>query len=469
MNRLLHRPTEKNVPQPAPLELSIDWESAQAGKCTHSLPGGQPSPTLAQALHSNLLCRPLNSRDRIREALLLIFCDPVPRESRRLWLLTGRQWSQALYWLDVSGLALYFLDRVVECGLEDMVPPRVLARLRQNLSDNTDRTSEMIAESNAIQRSFQNAGISWVTLKGFSLWPVSVPRLELRSQLDLDFLVAEDHAPHARRLVEDRGYRLHAISGRSWEFKAGEMPRASLKDLYRATPHRSVELHIEPASAKCSLLEKTEQLCLRGVSIPVLAPEDLFLGQGLHLFKHLCSESSRASHMLEFRRHVMARSQDADFWNRLRSLAEADPRAPQALGVATQWITRVMGSFAPEAFTSWTVDRLPSPVRLWIEVYGRRIVFSGFPGTKLYLLLQQELTRAGALAGARSVRQALVPRKLPPPIAPATLDESLRTWIRRHWRQFRFVLSRLRFHVVEDLRYWYESYRWNRLRKRVGA
>ncbi len=429
--------------------------------------GSQPFPTLVQALHSNLLCRPLNSRCRIREALLLIFCDPIPRESRRLWLLTGRQWSQALYWLDVSGLALYFLDRVVECGLEDMVPPRVLARLRQNLSDNTDRTSEMIAESNAIQRSFQDAGISWVTLKGFSLWPVSVPRLELRSQLDLDFLVAENHARRARRIVEDRGYRLHAISGRSWEFKAGEMPRASLKDLYRATPHRSLELHIEPASAQRSLLEKTEWLCLRGVSIPVLAPENLFLGQGMHLFKHLCGESSRASHLLEFRRHVMARSQDADFWDRLRSLAETDPRAPQALGVATQWITRVMGSFAPEAFTSWTVDRLPSPVRLWIEVYGRQIAFFGFPGTKLYLLLQQELTGEGAPAGARSVRQALVPRKLPLPIAPATPGESLSTRIRRHRRQFRFVLSRLRFHVVEDLRYLLESYRWKRLRKRM--
>ena len=82
-----------------------------------------------------------------------------------------------------------------------MVPQRVLARLQQDLADNTLRTMQMITEANAIHTRFQDAGISYATLKGFTLWPDSVPRLELRSQLDLDFLVAECAAspPHPRR------------------------------------------------------------------------------------------------------------------------------------------------------------------------------------------------------------------------------------------------------------------------------
>ena len=222
------------MPQPASLKLDLQWDQAETR--VESAPGG-PLPAgrqLSSAMASRLLSHPrsrsMSGQEKIREALLLIFCDPVPRECSRLWVLSDGQWNQALEWLDVSGLALYFLDRIIQQHLQEMVPRRVLARLQQNLAENTWRTSQMIAEANTIHVRFQNAGLSYATLKGFSLWPDSVPRLELRSQLDLDFLVAEESAPEARRILEERGYRLHAISGRSWEFKAGEMPRASLKD-----------------------------------------------------------------------------------------------------------------------------------------------------------------------------------------------------------------------------------------------
>jgi hypothetical protein len=464
--------TEINVPQPAPLDLDNKWEPAQAEMRADSVSSSpylarwQPSP-FASVEQSYAWRRSLSGQKKVREALLLSFCDPIPRECSRLWLLSDAQWTQALEWLDISGLALYFLDRVIEQKLQDMIPRRVLGRLQQNLEDNTRRTTQMIGEANAIHAGFQNAGLSYATLKGFSLWPVSVPRLELRSQLDLDFLVAENDAPEARRILETRGYRLHAISGRSWEFKAGEMPRPSLKNLYKATPHRSAELHIEPALAERPLLARTERRCLQGVWFPVLAAEELFLGQGLHLFKHLCSEFSRAAHMLEFRSHVTARRHDAGFWARLHTLAEADSRAQLALGVATLWITHLMGEFAPQAFTSRTVTRVPDSVRLWIEVYGRQTLLAGFPGTKLYLLLQQEIARAGA-GGGRPARQALVPRRLPPPIALPVANESLGSRMRRHWRQLLYILRRLRFHVVEDLRYLYEARQWKRLLRSAG-
>ncbi len=54
-----------------------------------------------------------------------------------------------------------------------------------------------------------------------------------------------------------------------------------------------------------------------------------------------------------------------------------------------------MGEFAPEALTYWTVDRMPVAARLWVKLYGHHVVFAGFPGSKLYLLLQKELQEAG--------------------------------------------------------------------------
>jgi len=413
-----------------------------------------------QRLHTNPEDYPLSRAQQLREAVLLTFCDPMPAECERLQNLSGREWRSLLTWLDTSGTALYFLDRLTELGRCEMLPLEVLARLQQNLLDNTERTGGMIAESNAIHLSFQNAGLSYAALKGFSLWPVSVPKPELRSQLDLDFLISARCAPEARRILEARGFRLKAISGRSWEFKTSEPGKASLESLYKSTPHRSVELHLEADDlGPDSLLARTEKLCFHDVCMPVLHPVDLFLGQGLHLYKHVCEEFWRSAHLIEFRRHVLARYHDAAFWQELRKLAEGNLRASVGLGVITLLTSHTMGDFAPEGLTCWTVDRLPVRIRLWVERYGRRSAVASHPGGKLYLLLQQELERAG-LRSKRSLRQALLPNRLPPAIALGSANETLRARLVRRARQTYFTLLRLRFHLVEGLRYLWESTRW---------
>jgi Uncharacterised nucleotidyltransferase len=397
---------------------------------------------------------------QLREAVLLSFCDPTPDACTRLSTVSQTEWPRLLRWLDTSGLALYFLHRMAELEQTGILPRAVHARLQQNLSDNAARTESMIAELSAIHREFQRAALSFAMLKGFSLWPSSVPRPELRSQLDLDFLVAEESAPQARLILEARGYHLRAISGRSWEFKKNETPGTTLKDLYKDVPCRSVELHIEGGlDSRSSLLARAEIFRFRDLHLPVLSSVDLFIGQGLHAFKHVCSEFSRTAHLLEFRRHVLSRRDDAGFWSTLRSRAEEDQKTVIALGVITLLITQVMGEFAPKSFTTWTVDPLPSCVRLWVRRYGTQAAFASFPGNKLYLLLQKELTTAGSPA-QRSLRQALLPFSLPPLIVHAQPGETLLARLRRYRAQISFILFRLRFHVVEGFRYLRESLRW---------
>jgi hypothetical protein len=318
----------------------------------------------------------------------------------------------------------------------------------------------MIAELFAIHRQFQRAALRYVVLKGVSLWPSSVPRPELRSQLDLDFMVAEESAHEARRILEGRGYHLRAISGGSWEFKNDGTPARSLKDLYKDVTFRSVELHIEASTNEgSSVLARAEMRHFGEIDMPVLSSVDLFLGQGLHAFKHVCSEFSRTAHLLEFRRHAIARYGDATFWSELQARAGENPRAAIALGVITLLITNVMGRFAPTPFTCWTVDRLPVSARLWVQLYGERIVFASAPGSKLYLLLQKELATSG-IPAKRSLRQALLPLSLPPLIVHAKPNETLWTRLLRYRTQARFIFFRLRFHIVEGLRYSRESLRW---------
>jgi hypothetical protein len=135
----------------------------------------QPSATLASG--------PLHGEQLTRRNVLTIFCDPSPCEYLRLLPRTEREWRKLLHWLDLSGLALYFLDRLSELDLCGLLPAAVLDRLQLNLIDNTQRTRSMITESIAIQRDFQKANLTYVNLKGLSLCPHSVPKLELRSAI----------------------------------------------------------------------------------------------------------------------------------------------------------------------------------------------------------------------------------------------------------------------------------------------
>ncbi len=404
---------------------------------------------------------------QLREAVLMAFCNPVGPEFERLLHLSFKEWEELLPWLDTSGLALYFLDRLEEAGLQNTAPPWVVARLRNNLVDNTQRFQEMRAESTAIQRSFQKAELSYAVLKGFSLWPTSVPKLELRSQLDIDFLIADENVDEARRILENVGYRLQAQNAKNLDFKANEGRTNSLKDLYKAGRTRSAELHREHAVAgRPSILTRTQTVSFDGIEMPVLAPVDLFLGQGLHLFKHICLPSLRAAHIIEFRRHVIARYEDLAFWHQLERHVAGHAQTRIQLGVAILFITRVMGPFAPGALTCWTADQVPSGAKLWVDLYARRAALAASPGSKLYLLLVKELESSG-ISPKRPQSQILVPLRLPPFIVYVGPNETLAAHINRYYRQFGFLAFRLRFHIQEGIRYLYESFLWRQCRNGV--
>ena len=411
--------------------------------------------------------RPLTREESIREAVLLSFCDPLPDQCLQLLQLSIREWMGQLEWLDISGLALYFLDRMVELQMCGLLPAQLIARLHQNLIDNTLRTAGMIAESVAIQQELQRANLSYAVLKGASLSPDSVPRLEFRHQFDLDFLVAEESILVAQQILERRGYHLHAMSVKTWEFKIHERPGVPLSDIYKDLPGRSVELHIDTNySGRAQMLSRTENREFHGIRMPVLSPVDLFVGQGMHAYKDICNEYSRPSHLLEFRRHVIARRDDIAFWEELRTVTQDDQRVTMGLGVVVQLITQVMGVFAPEQLTSWTVHRLPLSVVSWTEIYGRRAIFKKFPGNKLYLLLQRELESVG-IPAKRQVWSLLLPLRLPPTIVKSTAHESLSLRGRRYRLQLHQILSRLRFHIVEGIRYASEARRWQQHKNRV--
>lgn len=434
-----------------------------------SVSTGTHALAAASRLGANRTPGSLAREQSIRETVLRIFSNRFRDESLLLSDLSKREWRRLQTWLDISGMALYLYDRLAELGRCDVLPALVADRLQQNQVDNTERTRGMIAESVTLQQEFQRSGLSYAVMKGLSLCPESVPRPELRHQFDLDYLVAEESVAEARGILERRGYRLYAVSGKSWEFKKSEMPHLSLKDFYKDQPGRAVELHVETiADGKPSRLDRVVHREICGMRMPVLSPVDLFLGQGLHAFKDVCSAFSRTAHLLEFYRHVLSRRNDDAFWRQLRSAAENDRRAALGIGIVTDLLTTVMHGFAPEVLLDWTVDVLPASMQLWVKLYGGRSIFAEHPGTKLYLLLQEQIELAGVPA-RRPVGTSLLPRRLPPVVIRPLPRETLATRMARHYLQLCFILARARFHLVEGLRYVRESGRWRRQVERLSS
>jgi hypothetical protein len=407
-----------------------------------------------------------NRTSRLKEAVIASFREPAPEVAERLGAFSVRDWEKALFWLDASGFALYLLDRLTALGLQHLLPEPLLARLQQNLHDNRARTTALFEEAVTVSYAFQRKQISFALLKGVTLVPVSVPDSSLRYQWDLDFLIAEKDAMVVQEILQDFGYTLHAVSGETWEFKAGVSGMPDISNIYKVRPYRSLELHLLPAAGNNGSSEGQDRLAraelrrIRGETLTTLSPEDLFVQQALHLFKHICSEYTRASWVLEYWRHVLARRDDAAFWRDVKSIAENEPQADVSIGAVTLLATQFFGEFAPEELKRWTVDRLSPAVRLWIETYGRRALLTEFPGSKLYLILQQQLhVDRGA---DQAARRLLFPIHMPPKITHGEIGKGLLSRLMSYRAQSDFIFVRLRFHVVEGLRYVVESSRWQR-------
>ena len=149
---------------------------------------------------------------QVVEAVVATFRDSAEQSAQRLSALKARDWQRSYHWLDASGMALYFLDKVESLHTESALPAATLERLRGNLADNRQRSSNMLVEFASLNQSFQRAGLVYANLKGFTLSPESCPRPELRCQLDLDFLIDGTQLDLGQRILSKTGYELWAAT-----------------------------------------------------------------------------------------------------------------------------------------------------------------------------------------------------------------------------------------------------------------
>lgn len=403
---------------------------------------------------------------QLAEAVIATFKEaPAEVHYDRLIAFDYPAWVGIYSWLDASGLAIYFLDRIHTLQLAAAIPDRVLHRLEDNATDNRARSISMLEEFVSINIEFQAAGLSYVNLKGFTLVPDACSDAALRCQLDLDFLIVRNDVLRCENILERQGYVLTGIGENVREFKAGSGRLPSMQNLYKENPQKSVEIHIsESLEQNIHRPLKMEPSRHRsqswqGLEFPVLSACDKFVWLALHLFKHLQSEWTRASWVLEYANFIHFHRENKPLWLEVKEHLSNNPEVKTAVGLGTLLTNRIFGiPHLPETL-AWSVMESPRLSRLWVERYGNRVLFAPFPGTKLYLLLQEVLS-ADEGTKPSEIWNRLLPLRRPSKVTVDVNDAV------PHLEQARaeliYFLFRLRFHITQSFSYLIEASRWKK-------
>jgi hypothetical protein len=384
-----------------------------------------------------------------------------------------REWRRVMKWLDCSGLALYFLQKLEKNKMHGAVPAHVLQELKCRQCKNRQRMTVIRSRFNSINREFSRAGIEYVVEKGFSLLPEYCPDESLRIQSDLDYLVPLDSQGAATRILIEQGYSFKKRHGQESVFWIPAKEPLSSAEQYDVNMPCVIELHVTiwdenrflvPLQVPqiTSAQAKTRQW--RDCNFPALPEPQIFLHQILHLFQHVITGKVRLCHFFEMAYFLNQSVGMTSFWTEIERLC-SDVVFREILGLVSAMALTVFPGGRAAIITRCT-NELNPVARLWIENYSRSWLIEGageairfFSSAKLVLFLQELYILDVKRASLRL--RSMIPlsglRRLTEPMTVSA------THSKRRWRNYALMLSRVFYHIGSNFRYLYEVQHWCRI------
>jgi hypothetical protein len=388
-----------------------------------------------------------------------------------------REWDRALAWLDLSGLAIYFHERIRSVNGLHALPEHVREQLEKRRADNRLRNEAIVHEFKTLIGAFEQAGVKYAVLKGISLLPDYCPEMEFRTQYDHDVFVAPESLNAARRVLESAGFdaRIEENGESPLIYRRAESEiRFSQKSdaLYSPRLGRSIDLHQTlweegeeriHVSLSDDFLERGQLRCWEGISFRALCDEDSLLFQILHAFKHILRNWCRLAVFLEIAWFVNRRSADSAFWQSFASRIENVRWAREATFIVFTLSEQLFGAVIPALLRDSLSSPLTPALHLWIERYGQHSAVSNFHDDKCSLFLHREFIDDPS-DWAMIRRRRLFPLHRPHR-PPAVVFQRSFSELGRIWMEKAHAVRRLRFHGLAGLRYALEYPRWIVLRR----
>lgn len=392
---------------------------------------------------------------------------PLP-QMRSMNPAQSRRW---LRWLEISGLAFHFLERLRGCGKLAEIPPDIAGALGAKLEANSRRMDDMFMEFRRVNERFRATGIRHAFLKGFSLIPRFCPAQKLRHQTDIDILVAQNDLAEAGWIFEALGYG--RASSRSADEHCYATPRDSIpsvaEDLYQIQPHREAELHTSIWESEKKLhvnmvvpecVSRSETREYNGVEFRCLAPDDAILLQLLHAFRHLLGQGIRLSWLWELHYFMCHNAGDAALWNSVRVRAGYDPHLRNGCGLIVRLTEQLFGSPVSPVLREWCADPLPSGLQAWVDPFGIKWALAGMQGNKLSLFVHASFVAERRTRIRLALRQ-LIPLAGRPSLGVVASRNVFARFVLR-LANVRFALRRLRFHLSSVVPLCVDFVRWRR-------
>jgi Uncharacterised nucleotidyltransferase len=383
--------------------------------------------------------------------------------------------KRLLLWLDQSGLAFHFLDRLQREKALDLVSADLRQALEQRAHQNRVRMHAMLSEFSNLNKSFTNHGVRYSAMKGFTLVPEYCPDPFLRHQTDFDFLIAPESAKDASRALVSCGYELQE-SGDSGEMTFGtpllyvpsrhdniyDVPRHRQVDLHTALWH---EAHCVSIGAPIDCLNRLRRKSLLGVSFPALAEDDMFLLHVFHIFQHLLASWIRLSWLFELDHFLGIHEQDAALWHSVLDRASGDVKLRRALGLVLRLTNQIFPRHLPPILEERFLVPLPRSPETWVRQFGVIWAISDLPGNKLTLFVHRDFVNDQDL-WRKYLRSRIFPMHLQSSLS---LGAHLSLKVRARARVGRYVyaLGRVISHVREMARLALGTIRWRRALRSV--
>ena len=388
-----------------------------------------------------------------------------------------REWEHALEWMDLSGLAIYFADRLRLSNGLNTLPAPVRAGLEWRRSANLARTNAILQEFNHLIEAFRNPRLNYAVLKGIALVPDYCHAPALRTQYDHDIFVDAPSLNAAETALQSAGYRRK--NGREGETEVVyRRPEPQLRfarmseGLYSPELNRSIEIHLtlwESNEEKIQVNLSDDFLARRvirswnGLEFPALCDEDSLLFQVLHAFKHILRNWCRLSIFHEIGHFLERRAADRSFWEAFAERIGNLMWAPEATLVVFTLAERLFGATVPPRLQEMLNTTHTPAIRLWVERYGRQAALNNFHGNKCSLFLHKEFVES-RLDWALIRRKRLFPIQRPHRPPAAVFQRGFST-AGRLWMENLHAMKRLMFHGKAGFSYLLQYPRWTLLRR----